>query len=105
MPLSSSHAPHIEAGVLIEEEVHVTIVEVHVPCVGGIVGIRSRRPVVCRLHILSAHFSPYLPEHVAYLRERIHRRMIPLYGVHASCMNMPGKAGQTHHDETWHTPR
>ena len=37
--------------------VHVAIVEVHVPRVRGIIGIRRRRPIVGRLDALSAHFG------------------------------------------------
>jgi len=37
--------------------VHVAIVEVHIPRIRGIIGIRRRRPIVGRLDASPAHFG------------------------------------------------
>ncbi len=55
---SASDTPHIVVVGLIVV-VHVAIVQIHVPCVAGIVGIGSSRPVVVRLHI-HLPTSPFL---------------------------------------------
>ena len=55
LPLASPHRAHIVAIVLIVV-VHVAVVESHVQRVAGIVGIRSRRPIVAADNILSIQF-------------------------------------------------